>query len=352
MKVTIYDVAKEANVSIATVSKVINKTGRISERTKRRVLEVMKQLDYQPNMLASALMGKQTKTIGLLIPDLANPFFSELARSIEDKGHELGYNLVICSTDYQMDKENKYLSLLKQKSVDGFILASGFENLDKVKELMQQEIPVAIVARDFPMFSINAVALDDFMGGYLAASHLIELGHTTIGVIGRDVWSNRERIRGFKQALAENNLTFIDYFELIKDISDMKAGKGIDHVKAAKEIMNKYLLQQNRPTAIFACNDLLAIGAIQAAKEYGLNVPEQLSVVGFDNTLIATIVEPPLTTIAQPIQNMGTEVMNLMVSMIKGERKEKVRMTLLPSLVIRESAVHLKQNDVAKCSSK
>lgn len=330
MKVTIYDVAKEANVSIATVSKVINKTGRISEKTKRRVLDVMKELDYQPNMLASALMGKQTKTIGLLIPDLANPFFSELARSIEDRGHELGYNLVICSTDYQTDKENKYLTLLKQKSVDGFILASGFENLDKVEELIKQEIPVAIVARDFPMFSINAVALDDFMGGYLAASHLIELGHTNIGVIARDVWSNRERIRGFKQALAEKSLPFFADFEYIEDINHVKAGKGITH---------KYLQSSDRPTAIFACNDLLAIGAIQAAKECGLHVPEELSIVGFDNTMIATIVEPPLTTIAQPIQNMGNEVMNLMVSMIKGERKEQVRMTLLPTLVQRESTV-------------
>lgn len=337
MKVTIYDVAKEANVSIATVSKVINKTGRISEKTKRKVLEVMKQLDYQPNMLASALMGKQTKTIGLLIPDLANPFFSELARSIEDRGHELGYNLVICSTDYQTDKENKYLTLLKQKSVDGFILASGFENLDKVEELIKQEIPVAIVARDFPMFSINAVALDDFMGGYLAASHLIELGHKNIGVIARDVWSNRERMRGFKQALAENSLPFFADFEFIEDINHVKAGKGITH---------KYLQSSNRPTAIFACNDLLAIGAIQAAKECGLHVPEELSIVGFDNTMIATIVEPPLTTIAQPIQNMGNEVMNLMVSMIKGERKEQVRMTLLPSLVQRKSTFPLIKNTI------
>lgn len=164
MKVTIYDVAKEAGVSIATVSKVINKTGRIGEKTKRKVRAVIEELNYQPNMMASALMGKQTKTIGLLIPDLANPFFSELARSIEVRGQELGYNLVMCNTDYQIEKEDQYLALLKQKSVDGFILASGFERLDKVEQLMKEDIPVAIVARDFPMFTVNAVALDDFMG--------------------------------------------------------------------------------------------------------------------------------------------------------------------------------------------
>ena len=336
MKVTIYDVAREANVSIATVSKVINNNGRISEKTRRKVREVMERLNYHPNMMASALMGKQTKTIGLLIPDLANPFFSELARSIEDRGHELGYNLVICSTDYQIDKENKYLSLLKQKGIDGFILASGFENLDKVEELMQEDIPVASVARDFPMFSINTVAIDDFMGGYLAASHLIKLGHKNIGIIALDVWSNRERFRGFKQALEENNLEFTPDFEFIQKSNNL--------LEAGKFMTHKYLSGSKPPTAIFACNDLLAAGVIQAAKEMGMNVPEQLSVVGFDNTIIATIVEPTLTTIAQPIQSMGKEVMDLMVSMIEGEIKEKRRITLLPTLVERKSTVKLKSS--------
>ncbi len=327
MKVTIYDVAKEAKVSIATVSKVLNQTGRISDKTKRKVLKVIEELDYRPNMMASALMGKQTKTIGLLIPDLANPFFSELARSIEDRGQELGYNLVMCSTDYKMEKENKYLTLLKQKNVDGFILASGFENLDKVEELIKQDIPVAIVARDFPMFPVNAVALDDFMGGYQAASYLINLGHKKIGVIARNVWSNRERLRGFKQALKENKLEFSTDFEFIEG-SSVEEGKSMAH---------KYLSGSNVPSAIFACNDLLAAGAIQAAKENGLNVPEQLSVIGFDNTIIARIVEPPLTTIAQPIQNMGEQVMDLIVSLIEGDQKEKIRLTLLPTIVERGS---------------
>ncbi|WP_342514874.1 LacI family DNA-binding transcriptional regulator [Sporosarcina sp. FSL K6-1522] len=332
MKVTIYDVAKEAGVSIATVSKVINKTGRIGEKTKRKVRAVIEELNYQPNMMASALMGKQTKTIGLLIPDLANPFFSELARSIEVRGQELGYNLVMCNTDYQIEKEDQYLALLKQKSVDGFILASGFERLDKVEQLMKEDIPVAIVARDFPMFTVNAVALDDFMGGYQAASYLIGLGHKNIGIIARDVWSNRERIRGFKQALEENHLEFPSNFEYIFE-STAEAGKSIAH---------KYLNASNVPTAIFACNDLLAAGALQAAKDNRLNVPEQLSVVGFDNTHIARIVEPPLTTIAQPIQSMGEKVMDLMVSMIQGEENEKIRITMLPSIVERESTARLK----------
>ncbi|MEI3612909.1 LacI family DNA-binding transcriptional regulator [Pseudogracilibacillus sp. SO30301A] len=333
MKVTIYDVAKEANVSIATVSKVINNKGRISDKTRKKVKTVMKQLNYHPNIFASALMGKQTKTVGLLIPDIANPFFSELARSIENRGHEKGYNLVISNTNYDSVKEDQYLSLLKQKSVDGFILASGFENLDKVQGLMKEDIPVVIVARDFPMFSVNAVALDDFMGGYLAADHLIKLGHQNIGVIARDLWSNRERLRGFKHALKEKGLEINSNFEYIK---------GLDHVQAGKKLTQKYLTSEECPSAIFACNDLLAAGVIQMAKELGFKVPEDLSIIGFDNTAIATIIEPPLTTIAQPIESMGKEVMDLMISVIKGEKTDKSRITLLPSLVKRKSTEAIK----------
>lgn len=329
MKVTIYDVAKAANVSIATVSKVINNTGNISDKTRQKVKRIMKELDYYPNMLASALMGKQTKTIGLLIPDLVNPFFSELARRIEDRGHELGYNIVICNTDYDSAKENKYLLLLKQKRVDGFILASGFEDLKKVEELIKEEIPVVIVARDFPMFSVNAVAIDDFMGGYVAANHLIELGHQNMGVVARDLWSNRERLRGFHYALESHGLQINKNFDFIKDIND--------HIKAGRHMTEKYLTGDNRPTAIFACNDLLAAGVIQMAKEWGLQIPEDLSVIGFDNTSIATVIDPPLTTVAQPIESMGREVMDLMVSIINGEKEEKSRVTLLPSLVTRKS---------------
>lgn len=332
MKVTIYDVAKEANVSIATVSKVINNKGRISDETRKRVKETMKELNYRPNMIASALMGKQTNTIGLLIPDIANPFFSELARSIEVRGHENDYNLVICNTDYESEKEDQYLSLLSRKQVDGFILASGFENIEKVEKLIKDEVPVVIVARDTPMFPVNAVAVDDFMGGFLAADHLIELGHTNIGVLARDLWSNRERLRGFTSRLEQDELKINPNFQYIDNPN---------HVEAGNEMGERYLNHHNRPTAIFACNDLLAAGVIEKAKELGLKIPLDLSIVGFDNTVIATIIDPPLTTISQPIESMGNEVMDLMISMIKGEKKGKNRLTLLPTLVKRKSTMKL-----------
>ncbi|MED4779671.1 LacI family DNA-binding transcriptional regulator [Brevibacillus choshinensis] len=329
MKPTIYDVAKKAGVSIATVSKVINNTGRISEKTRKKIWALMEEMEYQPSVVASALTGKSTYTIGLLIPDLANPFFSEIARSIEDRGHSLGYNIVICSTDYDPEKEAKYTSLLKQKSVDGIILASGFENHKSAKELIRQNFPIAVVAREIPSLEVDTVSIDNFLGGYQAASHLIGLGHKRIAIIARDVWSNRERIRGYKQALEEANLEFDPQMEFVTDSA----------VESGKELAGKLLDSSAPPSAIFACNDSLAIGVIQAARQRGMSVPKDLSVIGFDDTIWAKISDPPLTTIAQPIREMGYGVMDLLIQEIKGQKHVKQRLILLPKLVERETTL-------------
>lgn len=327
MKPTITDVAKKAGVSIATVSKVMNNTGKISDATKKKVLKIMKEMEFQPSVMATALKGKSTFTIGLLIPDLANPFFSELARSIEDRGHNLGYNLVICSTDYSTEKESKYISLLKQKSVDGLILASGFENFEGVKELLREKFPVAVVAREIPSLEVDTVTVDDFLGGYQAASHLISLGHKKIAIIARNVWSNRERLRGYQQAMMEAGIEFDDKIEYVEETS----------VEYGKRMAEKLLSSSNKPTAIFACSDSLAIGVFYAARQCGLQIPRDLSVVGFDDTPWAGASFPPMTTIAQPIREMGLAVTDLLVKEIKGEKETKQRIKLLTRLVARES---------------
>jgi len=332
MKTTIYDVAKAAGVSIATVSKVINGKGRISEQTRKKVLQVIERLNYQPNVIASALTGKSTYTIGLLIPDLANPFFSELARNIEDRGHELGYNLFICSTDYDPQKERNYVELMKRKNVDGIILASGFEQENNLKALLEEQFPVSVVARDFPGLPVNTVCIDDFHGGYEAASHLIGLGHKKIAIIARNVRSNRERMRGYAQAMKDHRIHYDYPFEYVKE----------SNVASGKYVADKYLRSSDPPTAIFACNDLLAIGAIQAAKEHGLKVPEDLSIVGFDDTVFASITEPPLTTVAQPIKKMGQEAMNVMINEIQGKATDKLKIVLIPRLVVRNSTAERK----------
>ncbi|MCQ6561978.1 LacI family DNA-binding transcriptional regulator [Paenibacillus mendelii] len=329
MKPTIYNVASKAGVSIATVSKVLNKTGRISEGTRRRVVEVMEEMGYQPSVIASALTGKSTFTIGMLIPDLANPFFAEVARSAEDRGHELGFNLVMCSTDNDPAKEVDYISLLKQKSVDGIILSTVTTNHSTVKDILKLNIPVALIARDMPTLAVDTVIVDDFIGGYLAAEHLIELGHRRIAVIAEDmnVMSSSERVRGYRSALEENGLEYDDALVKESDFTiqggKLKSGELLDSIHS--------------PTAIFACNDLLAIGAIQAARERGMQLPRDLSVVGFDNTILASIVEPPLTTVAQPMRDMGRHVIDLLIQEIRGLKNQKQRIILVPELVVRGS---------------
>lgn len=292
MKHTIYDVAREANVSIATVSKVLNNTGRISDKTKGKVLEVVEMLSYQPTMLAPALTEKNTYTIGLLIPDLANPFFAEIARYIEDRGHELGFSVMICSTDHNSMKEEKYISLLKQKRVDGFLLAAGFQNEIILKDLIEEDIPVVLVSQEIRSLPVDCVRIDDFLAGYQVTQYLISLGHCRIGLIAEESRSSSERIRGYKQALEDHGITIDPDLILM---SGYTIDRGILHA-------GQLLDQIEPPSAIFTCNDLFAVGTTQAARERNLEIPEDLSIIGFDNTILSVNANPSLTSVAQPIR--------------------------------------------------
>ncbi|WP_028987033.1 LacI family DNA-binding transcriptional regulator [Thermicanus aegyptius] len=329
MKPTIYDVARIASVSIATVSKVINGKGNISDKTRQKVLNVMKELQYQPNVLASALTGKRTYTIGLLLPDISNPFFAEIARAVEDRGGELGFNVMICSTDNNDAKVEKYISLLRQKSVDGIIIGTGVQDQEILASIATEGFPLALIARDMPSLAVDTVLVDDFVGGYLATKHLLDLGHRRIAVVTENlkVSSSRDRLRGYRQALEDKGIC---YDETLIKTTDFSIADG---KKKALELFEAELL----PTAVFACNDLLAIGVMQAAKERGLRVPADLSVVGFDNTILATITDPMLTTVAQPIEHMGKQVVDLLVQQMTQEPRTKQRVILRPELIIRNS---------------
>jgi DNA-binding LacI/PurR family transcriptional regulator len=335
MKPTIYDVAREAGVSIATVSKVINKAGRISDKTRQRVYKIMDDLNYQPSVVASALTGKRTNTLGLLIPDLANPFFAEIARSIEDRAQELGYSVVMCSTDNNTNKERKYITLLRQKSIDGFIMASGVQEEKILKELIEEKVPIALVSQEITSLGIDSVTVDDFLGGYEVTQHLLKLGHKQIAVLAQDERSSRERVRGYRQALTDSELTVDESLILVADSitkdNDVRAGQLFD--------------REERPTAIFACNDMLAISALQAARERGIIIPSELSLVGFDNTIMARIVDPPLTSVAQPIHDMGRRVVDILVSKVEDGNAMKQRIVLMPELIIRGSTHQLNEEE-------
>lgn len=329
MKTTIYDIAKAAGVSIATVSKVINGTGRISTDTRERITEIMQELDYQPSVVASALTGKSTFTIGLLIPDLANPFFAEIARSVEDRGHELGFNLVMCSTDNNSRKEAGYITLLRQKRVDGIIIATGTSIDGLLSGLADYNIPLALISRDIPSIDADSVRADDDSGAYQAVAHLTGLGHRHIAVIAEDLelMTTKERVRGYRRALEDAGIPYTDDLVSVSN-SSAEAGK-----KRTLELMGS----DHPPTAIVAFNDLLAIGVVQAAKELRLSIPWDLSVISFDNTVLAGIVDPPLTSVAVPIQQMGRQIMDMLIEVVRGEKRDNQRIVLKPELIIRQS---------------
>lgn len=334
MKVTIYDVAKKAGVSTATVSKIINNTGSISEKTKLKVQKVMDELQYQPSMIASALKGKSTHTIGLLIPDLSNPIFAEYAKYIEERAQELGFSVIMCNTDANPDKELRYIELLKQKQVDGIVIAARFNNIKLLKELIKENFPIAVIAQDLPALPIDSVTVDDYLGGYQVTEYLLSLGHRKIGVVAEGDRSSQERIKGYKQALVDAGLKVDEGLILVcqqptRECAKLNAGILLD--------------KERNQSAIFGCNDLLAVGVMQAARERGLTIPNDLSVIGFDNTDLSEVIYPSLTTVQQPLKDIGYHVVDFLTQKIEGNSRTTHRVVLLPNLVIRQSTMQIEK---------
>ncbi|RAS78619.1 LacI family DNA-binding transcriptional regulator [Priestia endophytica] len=327
MKITIRSVAEEAGVSIGTVSKVINDSGKISEKTRKKVFQAMQKLNYKPDAAAASLRGKRTKLIGLLVPDISNPFYAGIARSIEDRSHEVGLNVMLCSTDNNTEKEKNYLALLTSQRVDGLVVASAFRSTVLLQETIEQGIPSVLIASEIPQLSINTVTVDDYKGGYLATSHLLDLGHKDIAIISENVRSNEPRLAAFRDSIREAGIDVKPEYIMKTEATILKG----------YECAKKLLLLEEKPTAIFACNDLLAAGVIQAAKELELDLPRELSVVGFDNTVLSTTTAPMLTTVSQPIKQMGAKVVNLLLQEMEESKGYKERLLMAPELIVRQS---------------
>lgn len=329
---TIYDVAKKAGVSIATVSRVLNNSGLVSEKTQQRVKKVIEELNYSPNIIASALTKKSTFTIGLLIPDISNPFYSELSRGVEDASNDFGFNTVICNTDYCLRKEATYINLLRQKSVDGLIITTAHYNDENVIRLAEDNIPLVLLDRNIEEsegYDIDIVHSDNIAGGYIATRHLIQLGHKNIACFlgPPQIEVNLEREKGYVKAMKEANLKISPK---LVTYGDFKLEFGY---KKTIDLLEKNLM----PTAFFAANDLIALGIIRALKTVGLSVPSDVSVVGYDNTILAELTEPPLTTVNQPIKEMGYQATELLIKKLKGERSTSEKITFQTELVIRKS---------------
>lgn len=326
---TIREVAEHANVSITTVSHVINKTRFVSDELRERVISAMIDLDYQPNMLARSLRRGKTHTIGMIIPNGVNPFFAEVARGIEDTGFGQKYSVIICNSDGDLDKELLYTNVLTEKQVDGIIFVAAGVSTEHINVLQERKVPVVIVDRQIPDVSVDSVLSDNACGGWLATSHLIKLGHRRIGCImgPSDLTPSAERVNGYRKAL-KNIGVVIDETLILKGNFDYQSGY---------QMARKLLQLRDTPSAIFACNDLMAVGVICAASEIGLEVPRDVSVVGFDDVSLASFTHPPLTTIAQPKYEMGVLATEMLIQRILSSEIPLRNELLDTKLVIRKS---------------
>ena len=327
--VTIREVAESAGVSYATVSHVINNTRVVSQETRERVLAAMAALNYRPNALARSLRQGKTNTIGLVLPDSANPFFAEISRGIEDEAFKKGYSVFLCNTELDMQRELFYVDVLSKKQVDGIIFVAAGDQADSLEFLRHEGLPVVMIDRDLPNVEVDAVLTDHQLGGFLATRHLIELGHKRIACIAgpSSITPSAERMTGYRKALEQAGLPYDETLVL----------RGDYHAQSGMEITHAILKMDPRPTAVFASNDLMALGALRAAAEAGYSVPRDLAVIGYDDLELAKFTNPPLSTIAQPKKEIGTQAVNLLVDRITRKNRPPSRLVLAPELIVRRS---------------
>ena len=308
---TIKEIAELAKVSTATVSKVLNgKDKYISEKTRQRILEIVEKEGYIPNGIAKSLKIKKTRTIGLIIPDVMNPFFAEVARGAEDTAEERGYIVIICNSDNRIDKEERYLNILQEKMVDGIIMTASESMASQTIE--RCNIPMVLVDRDIDINKpIGHITVNNEEGTFMATSHLIKKGCKNIGFISSKIVNklSKERLEGYKRALKEHGFT-VDEDRIYLENYNVESGyRGASH-----------LLNKGDIDGICCGNDLIAIGAIRLLKERGIRIPEEVKIIGFDNISISKYIDPPLSTIAQPIYKIGQESVNMLISIIERKR--------------------------------
>jgi LacI family transcriptional regulator len=327
---TIKDIAERAGVSIATVSYVINESRPVSPELTARVVEAIEELGYSPNEIARSLRQKRTNTIGLVVPDNSNPFFAELAKGVEDAGFGSEYSVILCNSNYMPERELAYLNVLQSKRVDGIIFIATTTQMELIKPLVNRNIPAVIFYRDIDGIDADVLRIDNYKVGHIATSYLIELGHREIACIRppSDDTPTCERVVGFERALEESGLT---RREDLMPRGDYRIGGG-------KEAAQQMLKSGYAFSAVFACNDAMAIGAMRALREAGLRIPEDVSIVGVDDIQLASFSEPPLTTVAQPKYEAGLRAVELLIDRIERRYNQGPRQIVLElKLVVRQS---------------
>lgn len=327
---TIKDVALRAGVSVTTVSHVVNATRRVSPEGRERVEDAIRELGYVPSAVARSLKRSNTRTLAMLIPNCSNPYFAEIMRTVEDRCFGAGYNLVLCNTDDEPRRQSVYLQALAERRIDGVILVSTGDDASLRTLLHGLKMPVVVVDREIDDPGCDLVETAHVQGALLATRHLVALGHRRIACIGgpAGLAPSEQRVSGWRAALDEAGL------------ADESAGllwRGDFASQSGYDAMRLLLRQAQQPSAVFVCNDLMAMGALCAAHEAGVRVPDALSVVGFDDIELSAFTSPPLTTVAQPKQRIGALAVDMLMERIDGGRAEGRSVVLQPELRVRAS---------------
>ncbi len=323
------DVARLAGVSVQTVSVAVNNKSAISEETRERVLAAIEEIGYRPYTVARSLRTGATQTIALVVSDITNPFFASMANIVEDHAHAAGYSLLLYNTHSDLEREKNYIRMATQRWIDGLLFVSTKDEMYGLDTLKEANIPVVAIDRIPNNYEGPAVTLDNIKTGRLIAEHLIDLGHVHLAHISGplDLMLSRERLDGFQSVIRERGLSPALYVE----------GDSSWSAESGYRAMQLLLEARPRPTAVFASNDRMAIGAMRAVIEAGLRIPEDISVAGVDDIELASYQIIPLTTIRQSLKDVATLGITILLEILEGKEPARSRVVCEPKLVVRAS---------------
>jgi LacI family transcriptional regulator len=326
----IRDVAKLAGVAPITVSRVINNSGYITGETRQRVLEAIATLGYVPNSLARSLRSRKTRMLALLLTDITNPFWTTVARGVEDAASDAGFTVILCNTDESEPEQERYLRIILEKQVDGVLLVPVRDPVEPVYAIRAQKVPVVVLDRRVPVdLETDVVRCDSEGGAYHLVDLLISLGHRRIAILTgpHDVSTAEDRVAGYRRALKDAGL---DWEQVLYGEFTLDSGY---------QLACQTLQGESRPTAYFAGNNFLALGALRALRDSGVKVPEQVALVGFDDLPEALMIDPFLTVATQPAYDMGHKATELLLTRLSGQTPEKSQEIVLPvEIVVRRSS--------------
>lgn len=336
------DIAATIGVAPMTVSRVVNGTGYVSEKTRERVMRAVTKMKYRPNGVARSLKRQRTETIGLVLGDISNPYSTEIANAVRASLSARGFNLFICISEHSAKEDIAAFDSLVDHNVDGIIVAtrSNKEGDERLAGIADRNVPVVVVGRDFHHKLVDSVAGDNFAGGFEATQHLIDLKHKRIAFIGAsyDNRTNLKRLQGYLAALTEHEIS-VDERLITGRRETMSETPGYSTEKIGYEAMKRLLSLPKRPTAVFARNDFTAVGAMTAIKEAGLSIPQDVAIVGFDDTPLAQHTLPPLTTVRQPMRLQGQLAAELLLKRIQDKVVKPESRVLGCELIVRQSTV-------------